>query len=535
MSRRVTPHRLRIAACAALSAVIGAWFVIAVRQVADGGFYSDDWAIQEHWKFDGYSGAVSRLFETLGSKPLLAVALPAPYEAFGSNPVWHQLLAAGLALASAGMFYLVLRKLHFRTRDAAPIALIALLFPWASAVRLWPTGSMNNIAVLLLFAGFLLALRGLGVRGWRGLLVHIAAAACYAASILFYETTTVVALTLWPAYAWLHGWRPAVPRALLDISAAGAAAVYSAANTEKTVNDISYQLSHLQTMVRDGADLLAASLVPVSLPDEFPPALTILTLASVFVTLAVAVLRRRSPRATGAGSRDAMRWAAIGALALAVLALCWAIYLPSSFTPTQPGLWDRINILALYPIAVFVYAVLRTAGCLISEKGYALAIAGSVVLVVGYIVQDVRHQRDWARSWSLQETVLTDVVRAAPPDGSVVLTFGHPAEVAPSVPVFNASWDLFAAARVRTGEPDIDAYPVYTGSRLRCSLDGVTIDYLASPYDIDPTDNGTPRTPNYDQVVFVDVSHGQHAVIRSRDECRDALRELTLGPFRASS
>ena len=59
-------------------------------------------------------------------------------------------------------------RCEFRRADAVPIALLALLFPWASGVRLWPTGAINNVAVLLLFAGLLVALRGLRVPGPEG-------------------------------------------------------------------------------------------------------------------------------------------------------------------------------------------------------------------------------------------------------------------------------------------------------------------------------------------------------------------------------
>lgn len=522
----------RIAAFVAVGAVIGAWLVLVARQVADGGFYSDDWAIQWDWRHYGYFEAVSRQFEILGSKPLLAIALPAPYEAFGANPAWHHVLAAGLVLASAATFYFVLRELRFATRDALPIALMALLFPWASAVRFWPAASLNNLAVLLLFAGLLLALRGLRVGGPRGLLIHFAAAACYAASILTYETTTLVACMLWPAYIWLHGWRPALPRALLDVSAAGAAAIYSAANTQKTIVGPSDQLSHVFPVLRDGAHLVAASLVPVSAPAEFPGALTVGVLGAALTILAVAALRGRAFR-NRPGSEPELRWAAIAAVALAALALCWAVYLPQAFyTPAFRGLEDRVNVLALYPAVVLVYAVLRALGCLISEKRYFLAIAGSMAVVTGYYVHDLRQQRDWATSARLQESVLAAVERASPPDRSLVLVFGYPAQVAPRVPVFDVSWDLYPAAQLRT-ESATETYPVFEGARLRCSPKGVAIDRLVTPLykTISLRPWGTPKTDDYSRVMFVDVADGRHAVIRSPEQCAYVLHQFTPGPW----
>ena len=175
---------LRAAAVGAVAAGLGLWLVIVVRQIADGGFYSDDWVLQWEWHTYGFSQAVHRQFDFLGSKPLLAFLLIGSYEVLGTNPAVHHLVAAVLTLGCAVGFYFVLRGLRLPPRDAIPIALLALLFPWATSVRLWPTAALNNVAVLLLFAGFLIALRGLRVEGSRGLLIHLAATACYVASIL---------------------------------------------------------------------------------------------------------------------------------------------------------------------------------------------------------------------------------------------------------------------------------------------------------------------------------------------------------------
>jgi hypothetical protein len=449
------------------------------------------------------------------------------------EPAAHHLLAVGLVLATVGTFYLVLRELRFAKRDAAPIALMALFFPWATAVRLWPTGSVNNVAVLLLFVGLLVALRGLRVGGRRGFAMHLVAAGCYAASILTYDATTVVALMLWPSYVWLHGWRRALPRAALDICAAGAAAVYTAATTVKGTVAFSEQLSHGLVILREGAHLLGATLVPVASPGEFPAILTVVVLGTVLAMFAAVVITARRASGRETSSSSALRWGGVAAVALAALALCWAIYVPgASFTPTLPGVHDRVNILALYPAVVFVYAVLRASACLISRNGYAVAIAASIAIVAGYVVHDFRQERDWARASDLQNVVLESIERASPPDGYLVLAFGYPAEVASGIPIFNVSWDLYPAARLRTAEA-ITTYPVFRGSQLECSADGVTMRRLATPLyrTIDPTAWGNPRRYGYPRVMFVDVASGRRAVIRSPGHCVAALNDFTPGPF----
>jgi hypothetical protein len=532
VSGRAGSQQVRIAAFVAVAIALGFWLLIVVRQVADGGFYSDDWAIQWEWHTYGFSEAVSRQFDILGAKPLLGILLIGSYEVLGTDPARHHLIAALLTLGCTVGFYFVIRGLRFPPEDAIPITLLALLFPWASSVRLWPTGALNNFAVLLLFAGFLIALRGLRVEGPRGVLIHVAATACYVASILTYEVTTAVALFAWTAYAWLGGWRAALPRMALDVPAVAAAAIYTEQNTNKHVASLAEQLRHIPDIAREGGDLIAGTLLPVSIPAEISPALTAIVLGAALAVLVLAALRSRAP-ARADGRRAGIRWPIVAAAALGALALCWAVYIPQAFyTPTFRGLEDRVNILALYPAAVLVWAVLRSVGSLLGRNGYPWAVAGAIAVVIGYGIQDLYQQDKWLRSTELQPKVLSAVERARPPDGAVVLVFDYPAETARGVPVLNVNYDLFPAARLVTSS-SIETYPVFEGSRVRCSPKGVAIDWLATPlYDrITLAEEGTAKLQPYSNVVFVDVGMRRHELIRSRGQCARALATYRPGPW----
>jgi hypothetical protein len=533
VSRGLDSRQVRIAAFVAVAAAIAAWLVVAALQISDGNFYSDDWAIQWDWATAGYSGALQDQFDVLGSKPLLAFALPGVYEVLGTDPLWHHVLAAALVLATIALFYLVLRELRFEPRDAVPITILALLFPWASGVRFWPTGSLDNLAVIALFAGFLVAIKGLRVSGPKGLLLHLVAAALYAASVLFYEATTAVAAMLWPAYFWLHGWRPALPRAVMDVAAVGAAAVYSLENTNKDKFPLSDQIGHIPKLLREGADLIAGSLLPVELPARFPTPLMVVVVGVALAVLMLALLPRGDATG-GTVSRLGARWVAVAGIALAALALCYAVYLPQAFyTPTFQGIEERVNVLALFPAAVLVWALLRAAGSLFAGRGYQIAVAAAVAIAIGYWLQDLRQQRDYARAGELEESVLAAVERASPRDFSVVLTFGHPAQIRPGIPVFNQTYDLWPAAQLRTGtEGAIHTYPVFDGARLRCSPKGLALEFLATPFYrvMNLRDRGTDKLQPYGNVMFVDVGSGRRAVIGSREQCSEALREFPPGP-----
>ena len=223
----------------------------------------------------------------------------------------------------------------------------------------------------------------------------------------------------------------------------------------------------------------------------------------------------------------------MAAVSLAALALCWAIYLPQAFyTPTFRGLEDRVNVLALYPAVVLVWAVLRSAGGLVSRNGYPVAVAGAIAIVIGYARPGRTPGAGLGRSGGAPGTGAGGGRARVAPEGSLVLTFGHPGETAPGVPVFNASWDLHPAAQL-LGKP-IHTYPVFEGARLKCSADSLTVQRLPTPlyWVIHLEQRGTPRTFPYSQVVFVDAETGRHAVIRTREQCLDALGQLPPGALR---
>jgi hypothetical protein len=532
---RAKSQRRRMVAIGAIAIVAGAWLVFVIRQIADAGFYSDDWALQWEWHHYGFSDALDRQFDILGSKPLLAYLLIGSYEVLGTDPTAHHVVAALLTLGCTVAFYFVVRELRFPPRDAIPITLLALLFPWASAVKLWPTGALNNVAILFLFAGFLIALRGLRVEGWRGLPIHLAATACYVASILTYEVTTGVALFAWTAYVWLGGWRVALPRMAIDIPAVAAAAIYTSENTNKHITGLGDQLAHIPDLVSGGAELIAGSLLPVAVPADLSVVLTVTVIGAALAVLVLAALQARAvSRTTGAGG---IRWPLVALAALAALALCWAVYIPQAFyTPTFRGIEDRVNIVALYPAAVLVWAVLRSAGSLLPRNGYALAAAGAAAVAIGFGIQDFRQQDQWLRSTELQPEVLAAVERADPADGNIVLVFNYAGEVAPRVPILNVNYDLLPAARLVT-DKDIDTYPVFEGSTVRCSPKGVAIDWLATPlYErIWLAEEGTAKLQPYGNVVMVDVGGERDELIASREQCTRVLAAYEPGRWRLSS
>jgi hypothetical protein len=264
-----------------------------------------------------------------------------------------------------------------------------------------------------------------------------------------------------------------------------------------------------------------------------PGAATAAVLVAASAVLAAAASHRGA--SDDRGGMPGRRWAMVAAAALVALAACWAIYIPQAFyTPTFRGIEDRVNIVAVYPAAVLVWAVLRAAGTLLARDGYRLAAAGAAAILVGYAINDTRQQDDWARAAELQQPVLEAVERTSAPDGSLLLVFGFPGETAPGVPVLNQTWDLHPAAQVLT-DSSIHTHPVFEGARFKCGAREFTIQDLPSPlyWELLIAQRGTPRSFPYGQVTFLDPGSGREETIRSQAECERSIATFEPGPFRA--
>jgi hypothetical protein len=85
-------------------------------------------------------------------------------------------------------------------QHATFVGLFATLLPASSATRLWPTGSLNNAAVVLALLGLLATLAALDVGGVRRIVLHVTGALLYAASIATYEVAAVAILVFFLAY-----------------------------------------------------------------------------------------------------------------------------------------------------------------------------------------------------------------------------------------------------------------------------------------------------------------------------------------------
>ena len=489
--------------------------------IGHGGFYADDWAHVAAYRFADsprYWSTFSEFHETLGGRPLFALLLPLPQAIFGADPAPHLALAAALGAAASFLFYVLLRTLEMPPLHAGAIAILACLFPWSDSIRLWPTGSLIVVSVCFFLIALTLALRGFDREGRAAIATHAAAVLFYALSVLTYEATAAAALLAGLLY-WGRGSPATVTRrwvADVVVVLAALAYSYSATTSSRPVGSPVERLEDVGRFTKEALLLLVSALEPFGSPGRMIQALTLLVSA-----LVVVAALRRVRRGDDQGIAGWLRWIAIGAVAVAA---AYFMFLGSHLYPRDPGIDNRINVLAGFAYCLLAYAVIACACRLLLGSGVAAAAATvsiAVAVGIGYEIHLAQDQSDWRQAASRQGEVLDSIDERLPPlpPGSIVLSFGAAAQVAPEVPVFDRSWDLSGALRLRRKNASIRAYPVFEGVDVSCkgelSVDG------GGGY-------GVFSVP-YRRLYF--VGPGGSTEVRSISSCERALSRFRPGPL----
>ena len=491
--------------------------------VAGGGLYWDDWenaATTQHPP-PGFVGPVE--LRLAAYRPGLALLLPLPHLIAGVRPGVHLAIAAGLVWLMVVCFYALLRTAGLPALHAIPVCFLALLFPHATATRLWPTGAVNNVALALMLVGLWAGLRALDRRGtpragrWRA-----AAIALPVLGVLTYEVVAAPAL-LGSLALYVHrlGWRSALRWWRPQAVAIGLAALINVVATTKEVQAPGTSLSHAVAIAEQGLVLLARSLAPFGRP----PAFAVLATAAA-VAVACALASRRGGAEDGRRALLATAWRLLAG-GVGGVAVGYLMFVPShpAYAPLNPGTADRVNLIAALGYALAAYGAVLGVGALAARVlgrrwrwGAAVACVLLFVLVAGgYALRGREQQRRWERAAKLQEPVLAPLRARAPdlPAGSTVFAFGHQRFAAPGVPVFATSWDLNGAIKALSGDPSLSAFPLGRHRRLLCRPTTV------GPY---PTLDKREARPSYGRAFLLVTATGRLVPIGSRERCL-ALRQ----------
>jgi hypothetical protein len=134
-------------------------------------------------------------------------------------------------------------------------------------VRLWPTASINDLAVIFYLLGAIVALRALTAGGYRAMVGHGAADLLFVASVLTYEAVTVVALLTGALYFLRTSGRRALAYWAVDVGVLVGGLIYSLVATSgaRRVGTTHRVFANVPHFVRDTASLFPLTLVPVTL------------------------------------------------------------------------------------------------------------------------------------------------------------------------------------------------------------------------------------------------------------------------------
>ena len=488
------PSRRELAAAFLALLLLGA--ALFGPQVADGGFYWDDWQNSANVHI---AGGDSGLFSSLdrgtlrpvfGYRPVLTVMLVVEHWGLGQDKHLHLAMAVLFGVLTAWALFLLLRTVGVRRLESALASMLLLAFPWADSTRMWATASFDTLAVALYLLGAVLAVRGLRAPPGRRRVVLVGSSLLlYLLASWTYEVVVAAVLASVALYLMVAPRRDALRRFGIDLGVVVLVMVVVVTGTSREPESLSTQVDHAGTMASQSFSLLARALVPVG---EVPGVVGALLLGLAF---AVGVVRRER------------LWLAAAALGALCVGAGYALFVPAApyYEPLAPGTVTRMNVLAAVGFALLVVAVVR----LLAGRR-AWLVAGLCVLIgAGYVVKVAGDEDGWQRSARIQDEVLAAIPNPAQP-GTTYYTFGAPVEAAPGVPAFSLPFDLKAAVRLREGTHLVAAYPIASATVIRCAADRLF-----------PTGGtyGSAHGARYGEAVFVDVQTGRTARIRDRAAC----------------
>jgi hypothetical protein len=527
------PSWREMALVAAGLAVLGA--VVFGTHILHRGFYYDDWASYARTRWpkhgDGFVAAVRDTFHTFGYRPALAIYLPALYTVVGARMALHLAWILVLAIGLSTALYVLLRELAFPRLEAGAIAALVLIFPFSDTTRLWATAGTGSLTTGLFVIGLILSLRAFDEPDRRrSLRLHVAGASFYLFSMLFAEVAVVAIPAVFLLYAYRAGWRRALPRSLVDTAVIAAPAYYIASNSTipEAASGFSTRISRVRVLADQSLTIATRSLDPW-LSQGRNELLWLALGISAAATLYFFVGPRPTVR------RELRRWLLAIPVTLVGLAAAYAIYIPADpyYVPLQPGVGNRVNVLAALALVTVATAVVALAATLVTaplpETGrrlVAACLAGIALFAIGdrYARTTRADAAQYDRAFTREQSIL-DVLRTRlprPPHSSMIFVVGHPIFEAPGVPVFAASWDFHGAVEYIYSDRTIRGNPILPGMKLSC---GPTRVYPAG---------GAYRPVNgarYGRAYVFEVQSQRVLPLDNQKACRAAATTAVPGPF----
>ena len=501
------------------AALVGVGLLVFGSYVLDGGFYEDDWGNASLYRENGYREmAFDFWLDSKPWRPVLAFLLPLPHALFGLTPSLH--LAAGLVLAllASLAFFVFLRELGIELPHAIALALLALVFPWSDALRLWATGSLNNIAPMTFFLGAAAALHALRLepaRHPRRAVLHALSVVLYLVSLFTYEIAAPAIALSGLLYRTRAPWAVLRARWLLD---AGMVLVWLVAvvypsSRQHDVRSLSDRVTAVPEMAVQASSLFASMFLPRDISSSVAK-LLVLVAGGVVIGL---VLRRVRDGDNG----ELRTWLLRAAAGVCAVGVGYVMFLGYGY-PLADGPENRVNALSTYGFVVCAYSVVALLCVLVARSRSSILLVGGILLLALGLVDRVRTDAGrYEASAAQQREQLAALRRVLPriPPHTTVFTFGHSLTAGRGVPILDAPWVLTAAVKLRWDDPSLTAVPA-VGKQVSCARHGARV-----AFQVDESDS--VYVARYGRAEFVDLSIPSVRHVDSRHDCRRALVELS--------
>ena len=502
------------------AALVGVGLLVFASYVPNGGFYEDDWGNASLYRERGYWDMASDFW--LHSKPwrpVLAFLLPLPHALFGLTPSLH--IAAGLVLAmfASLAFFVFVREVGIELPHAIALALLAFVFPWSDALRLWATGSLNNVAAMTYFLGAAAAIHALrlevaGERRRRPL--HALSAVLYLVSLFTYEVAAPAIALSGLLYRARVSWAALRTRWLLDavmVLVWLVAVVYPSSRLHD-VRSLGDRVTAVPETVVQASSLFASMFLARGISS---PVAKLFVLVGVGVVLLLALRRLRN------GDDGELRtWLLRACAGVCAVGVGYVMFLGYGF-PLAEGPENRVNALATYGFVLAAYSVVALLALLVARCGtpFAILLVGGTLLVGLGFVDRVRVDAGrYEASATQQREQLAALRRVLPriPPRTTIFTFEHSLTSGHGVPILDAPWVLTAAVQLRWDDSSLVAVSA-VGKRVSCTDDKARVELHVAGSDL-------VYAAPYGRAAFVDLSTPSVRHVRSRHGCREALAAL---------
>jgi hypothetical protein len=501
--------------------LVSVGLLVYASYVLHGGFYEDDWGNALIYHERGYAHmAFDFWLHEKPWRPVLALLLPLPHALFGLTPSLH--LATGLVLAvlASLAFFVFLRQVGIELPHAIAMAVLALVFPWSDALRLWSTGSLNNLAPMTYFLGAAAALHALRLgsaqRHPRRAL-HALSVTLYLVSLFTYEIAAPVIALSGLLYRARVPWSALRRRWLLDASIVLLwlmAVVYPSSRLHD-VHSLDDRSRAVPQTVLQASSLFASMFLPRGVSS---PGAKLLVLVAVAVVLG-AVLRRLRNRDDG----ELRTWLLRACAGVCAVGVGYVMFLGYVY-PLAEGPENRVNALSSYGFVVAAYSVVALLCLLVSrsrQPSSSIVLVGGVLLLgLGLVDRVLADERRYEASAAQQREQLGTLRRVLPrvPAHTTVFTFRHLLTSGHGVPILDAPWVFKAAAELRWGDPTLTVVSA-VGRPVSCARDEARI-----AFDVAGSDG--VYAARYGRAEFVDLSAPSVRHVDSLRRCREALAAI---------